>query len=173
MIASIRHRLVLAIYLCSRGFAFVLFEGSLSPYDWGVQEVRGPQKHAHCLHHIEKIFVTYEPDVLVTQDMTSGGTRRADRIQRLNLSIGEAAETRGIPTYAYSHRHVRQCFASQPLMTKQAIAEAIAKHIPAFEPYLPPPRKLWFGEHSRMPIFDAAALALTHFQTHGQEMPRL
>ncbi len=170
MIANTRHKLVLAIYLSSRGVAFVLFEGPLSPYDWGVHAVYGRRKNARCLRRIEKIFAAYEPDVLVTQDTTSNGTRRAHRIQKLSLSIGEAADARGIPTYVYSHRHVRQCFASQPLVNKQMIAEAIAKHIPAFKPYLPPQRKPWMGEPARMALFDAAALALTYFQAHGNEM---
>lgn len=170
MIASTRYRLVLAIYLSSRGFAFSLFEGPLSPYDWGVHAARGPRKNASCLLRIEKIVATYEPDALVTQDTTNDGTRRAHRIQQLNLSIAEMADARGIPTHAYSRTHVRDCFASLPIVTKQSIAETIAKNIPAFGRYLPPQRKPWMSEHSRMALFDAAALALTHFQTHGHEM---
>ena len=170
MIASTRHRLVLAIYLSSRGFAFVLFEGPLSPFDWGVHATQGPRKNASCLRRIESILTTYEPDALVTQDTTSSGTRRTDRVQRLNLSIAETADSCGVPTYAYSRLHVRDCFGSLPIVTKQSIAEAIAKSIPAFERYLPPQRKPWMSEHARMALFDAAALALTHFQTHGSEM---
>jgi hypothetical protein len=37
-------------------------------------------------------------------------------------------------------------------------------HIPAFERYVPPPRKPWKSEDARMGIFDAAALALTFFK---------
>jgi len=40
-----RYALVLSIYPNTRGFAFVLFEGPLSPFDWGVKEVRGRGKH--------------------------------------------------------------------------------------------------------------------------------
>jgi hypothetical protein len=53
------------------------------------------------------------------------------------------------------------------LATRQAIAEVIAKHIPAFEQYVPPVRKPWIGENFRMGIFDAAGLALTYFHTEG------
>jgi hypothetical protein len=49
--------------------------------------------------------------------------------------------------------------------SKYAIAEAIAKHLPAFERHLPPQRKPWMSEDSRMGIFNAAALALTFFQS--------
>jgi hypothetical protein len=38
MISRRRYDLVLAIYPQTRGFAFVLFEGWLSPVDWGIHE---------------------------------------------------------------------------------------------------------------------------------------
>jgi hypothetical protein len=41
---------------------------------------------------------------------------------------------------------------------------ARAKHIPAFERHVPPPRKPWMSEDARMGLFDAAALALIFFQ---------
>jgi hypothetical protein len=50
--------------------------------------------------------------------------------------------------------------------TKGGIAETIAKHIPAFDRFLPPRRKLWMSEDVRMGLFDAAALAFTFF--YGQ-----
>ena len=36
---------VLSIYPTSRGFGFVLFESSESPFDWGVKEIR--EKHTN------------------------------------------------------------------------------------------------------------------------------
>jgi hypothetical protein len=103
--------LVMAIYLNSRGFAFVIFEGELAPLDWSIVEARGSEKR-------EKILAP-----------------------------------------------VRQQFAYLGSVTKDAIAMAIAKHIPAFERFLPRPRKPWESEDARMGIFDAAALALTFFHT--------
>jgi hypothetical protein len=44
------------------------------------------------------------------------------------------------------------------------MAEVIAKHIPAFVRYVPPPRKPWMSEDARRELFDAAALALVFFQ---------
>ena len=38
-------------------------------------------------------------------------------------------------------------------------------HIPAFEAFLPEPRKWWNSEDPRMGLFDAAALALTFFHS--------
>ena len=61
---------------------------------------------------------------------------------------------------------IEQCHNSIP---KDAIAEAIVKHVPAFARYLPPVRKPWMSEDKKMGLFDAAALALTFIQ--GRSMP--
>jgi hypothetical protein len=52
-------------------------------------------------------------------------------------------------------------------VNKQIIAEAIARHVPAFERYVPPPRKPWMSEDARMGLVDAAALGLVFFQREG------
>jgi hypothetical protein len=159
-----KYALVLAVYLNTRGFAFVLFEGHLAPVDWGVKEMRGIKTNRRCLARIAVILDRYQPDVLVLQDTSLQGTRRARRIRNLNAALSELAQHRNIPSYAYSRAVVRSAFGYLGLPNKQALAELIIKYIPAFERYLPPPRKPWMSEDSRMGIFDAAALALVFFQ---------
>ncbi len=159
-----RYTLVLAIYLNTRGVAFVLFEGHLSPFDWGVRETRGPRKRRRCLARITKILDCYLPDILVIQDTSPQGTRRARRITDLNAAVAELGEDRGIPVYTYSRADVRTAFGYLGPLNKQSLAAVIAKHIPAFEQYVPPPRKPWMSEDPRMGLFDAAALGLVFFQ---------
>jgi hypothetical protein len=159
-----RYDLAAAIYLNSRGFAFVLFEGPLAPRDWGVVEVRGKDKRERLLSRIDGLLSRYKPDLLVLQDTSPNGTHRPHRIRRLNETIAERAEEYGFPVLSFSRAEVREHFAYLGSVTKETIAAAIAKHIPAFERFVPPPRKLWKSEDARMGIFDAAALALTFFQ---------
>ena len=165
MKTSRRYELVLAIYPNTGGFAFVLFEGSLSPVDWGVTAVRGLCRNDRCLQIIERMFVRHEPDALVLQDTSPTGTRRARRITKLNAAILKLAELNNIPIYTYSRASVRNAFSYLGSPSKHAIAETIAKHIPAFERYVPPRRKPWMTEDARMGLFDAAALILTFFQS--------
>jgi hypothetical protein len=165
MIAPQRYELVLAIYLTRRGLSFVLFEGSLSPLDWGSSRRYGPEKNDHCLKIAGALFRRYHPDVLVLQDTSWTGTQRSQRIMNLNAALFELAERQGLPVCAFSRDGVRTVFGYLGSPTKRAIAEVIAKHIPAFEPYLPPERKPWMEEDARMGIFDAAALALTFFES--------
>jgi Holliday junction resolvasome RuvABC endonuclease subunit len=158
-----RYVLVLAIYCNTRGFAFVLFESHLSPFDWGLCETRGPRKHRRCLARVIRILDRYQPDFLVIRDTSAEGTR-SPRIANLNAAICEMAASRRIPIYAYTRDHVRDAFGHAGLLDKQSLTELIAKHIPAFERYVPPPRKPWMSEDSRMGLFDAAALGLVFFQ---------
>ncbi len=160
-----KHGLVLSIYPNTLGFAFALFEGFASAVDWGVVEVRGKLKNRQCLRRISALFGQYEPNALVLQDTSENGTYRARRIRSLNEAIGALAETQGIPTFTYSRERTRQVFAPLGATTKQAIAEAISRCVPAFGNFVPPLRKIWKNEHSRMALFDAAALALTYFQS--------
>jgi hypothetical protein len=169
MMLQRRNHLVLSVYCNTRGFAFVLFEGSLSPFDWGMREARGPRKLARSLERITKIVERYLPDVIVIQDTSPTGTRRISCIVRLNSAIATLAEARGIRVLAYSRTDVYRAFEHTGFANKQMLAELIAKHIPVFERYVPPPRKPWMSEDSRMGLFDAAALALVFFQSGSAE----
>src|ERR1700688_4938667 len=146
MIMWRRHRLVLAIYPQTRGFAFTVFEGWLAPVDWGVREVRGADKNAHCMKRVTSIFTLHTPDVLVLQDMSEHGTRRAPRIRELNRRAAELADQRGLRVKTYSRAQVIEYFAELGAVTKHKIAEAIATHIPALGLYVPPARKPWMSE---------------------------
>jgi Holliday junction resolvasome RuvABC endonuclease subunit len=154
----------MSVYMNSRGFAFVLFEGTLSPYDWGVLEIRGGRKHQQIMNKVTSLLHRYTPDVLVMQDMGPDGTRRANRLAVLNSALGSVAIELGIPVFTYSRLDVYDAFRSMGFANKQMLAALIAKHIPAFERHVPPPRKAWMSEDARMGLFDAAALALIFFQ---------
>ena len=69
---------------------------------------------------------------------------------------------------AYSRSDVLSAFAEFGVTNKHDIAKIVAKHVPALERYLPPPRKPWMSEDARMGLFDAAGLALTFFRTSGR-----
>jgi Holliday junction resolvasome RuvABC endonuclease subunit len=116
------------------------------------------------LARVLKILDRYHPDFLVIRDTQRSRTLR---IANLNTAICEMAAHRGIPIHAYSRDHVRRAFEYAGVSNKQGVAELIAKHIPAFERYVPPPRKPWMSEDPRMGLFDAAALGLLFYQRVG------
>jgi hypothetical protein len=70
----------------------------------------------------------------------------------------------------YSRGQVRQVFASVGAVTRQEIAEAVARHLEPFQQHLPPRRRPWQSEDERMALFSAAALLLTHFRVDGLDI---
>ena len=166
-----RHLITLAIYFSNRGVSFVLFEGTLSPYDWGIFEVRGLRKEAQCRRKVMQLLDKYAIDVLVLQDSGPEGTRRASRLTMLNAALEAEVQEHDVPVFKYSRAAVYATFASAGFSNKQTLAEVIAKRIPAFERHVPPPRKPWKSEDARMGLFDAAALALVFFQMAGTDRP--
>ena len=162
---SSRRNLIFAIHFQTGGFAYVLFDELRFPIDWGVYDARGADKNARCLIRINSLLELHTPDVLVLQDMSERGTRRARRIRELNRRAAELADQRGVRVKTYSRAQVIEYFAELGAVTKHKIAEAIAKHIPALGLYVPPARKPWMSENARMGIFDAAALAWMFFHS--------
>ena len=166
-----RPKLVLAIYFQTSGFGFVLLEHRTSPVDWGAPEVRGRDRARRYLKQIESLLSLHTPDVLVLQDTTKRGTRRAPRIQALNHQTLLLAKRRGIPVRTYARAQVRDYFEQFGATTKHRIAETIAHRIPALSLYVPPPRKPWKSEDARMGIFEAAALAWTYLRSSAGAPP--
>jgi hypothetical protein len=164
-------RLVLAIYFQTTGFGFVLLEHRTSPVDWGAPEVRGHDRAKRALRQIDSLLTLHTPDVLILQDTTKRGTRRAPRIKALNYQALLLAKRRGIPFRTYSRAQVREYFHEFGATTKQRIAETIAGHIPALSLYVPPPRKPWKSEDARMGIFEAAALVWVYLRSTGGAPP--
>lgn len=156
---------VLSIYLTTRGLGFVLMDAPLSPIDWGTREVRGKNKNAICLAKVAALLEAHQPDVLVLEDANGKEARRATRIRRLSQSIDSLANDQAISLARLSRREVKRCFERFGARTHYEIAMAIAKRIPAYERFLPPPRKLWMSEDPRMSIFAAAALAIAFFDS--------
>jgi hypothetical protein len=72
--------------------------------------------------------------------------------------------------HAYSRHDIESAFAPYGVANKHQIAELIARNIPAFERYVPPPRKPWMSEDVRMGLFDAAALGLVFFNAQLQKV---
>jgi hypothetical protein len=161
--------LVLAIYPTTRGIAFALMRSPLAAIDWGIKGVYGREKNAAFLKKVAGLLDANQPDVLVLEDPTSARLSRSARIGRLTRAIERLAEDQVIDVRRYPRAAVQECFGQFGARTRYEIAMAIATRVPAFERFLPPPRKLWMSEDARMGIFRAAALALTYYDLRQRE----
>jgi Holliday junction resolvasome RuvABC endonuclease subunit len=155
--------LVLSLYPNSRGLGFVLFEGPLSPFDWGVTEVRGKDKHRRMLRIVERIIDQYRPVVLVIEDWADEAFQRIDRINAFYEAIIVLAKKKLVPVVRYPMRKVREYFAYRNATTKYEIALHIAQIIPALSYQVPPKPTIWRSEDARQGLYDAAAVGLSYF----------
>ena len=157
-----KHKLVLGIDPAPRGFGFALFETPNEPLDWGVCEVRF-QKNRRCFEKIRKMILSYEPEVVVLENWNGSGSRRDKRICKLLNDIYRFLQIRGIKVFRYSRSEIQDVFLQFGVKTKFGIAKLICERLPVFHRRLPPERKPWMCEDSRMHIFDAVSLVLTYY----------
>jgi len=160
--------LVFALHATSRGFSYVLFEGPFAPYDWGSAIAKG-YRNAVCLRKLEKLLDRHHPEILLLEE-PKDVTNRSGRIVRFYKAIIALCAGRSIEVAIYRYHDVKTCFASVGAQTRQEIAEAVARQVPAFDHKLPRPRTRWQGESRRMALFCAAALVLTHYQLGAQRL---
>jgi hypothetical protein len=159
-----RAELVLAVHPTARGFGWVVFEGPLAPYDWGIASAK-PGRNARLTTRFERLLERYSPAVLVLEDFER--RERAERIKYLCRWMIHLAHCRGMATPVYSIAVVRTCFASTGARTRHEIALAVSQYLSAFSHRLPQKRKAWSNEDPRQSLFDAAALAMTHYAIRG------
>jgi hypothetical protein len=165
---------VLAIHATARGFGWVVFEGRQGLIDWGLREARR-DKNLESIGKAIPLIEWYAPDVLVFEDATAERSQRHARIKELHRDLVELATAKGIRVEQISRSNVKAVFAGQHVKSRYEIATAIAEEFPALSPWLPFPRDLWAAEERRLSIFDAAALAISFFETKkvsGQKLAR-
>ena len=160
MRANISSLRILAIHPTSRGFGFVVLEGPTSAIDWAVKATRA-EKAPRTLTKVRELLKHYRPELLVVED--GRRSRHCRRILCLVDRICSVAKKGGVRTRRLSSRHVRKVFRTFGAHTKYQIAHTIAQQLPELAPWLPRFRKPWMSEDYHMPVFEAAALALTHF----------
>jgi Holliday junction resolvasome RuvABC endonuclease subunit len=151
---------ILAIAPSTKGFGYAVFEGHKMLVHWGVKSVKG-DKNAGAIEKVEDMIARYNPQVMVLEDTATKGSHRAPRIQALTKRLVAVAERRTIKVVLFSQRQIRRVFFGDEPGTKHALAETIAGRFPEELGFrLPPKRRDWMSQDSRMDIFDAVALAL-------------
>jgi hypothetical protein len=113
----------------------------------------------------------YNPQVMVFEDTATKGSRRCPRIQVLTKRLVAVAESRTIKVKLFSQTQVRRVFLGDDRGTKHALAKIIVQRFPEELGFrLPPKRRAWMSEDSRMDIFDAVALALAYFYLYRAQV---
>lgn len=152
-----RQRSVVAIDPTPKGIAYVFFEnGEL--LDSAQRSTTADEQEV--LAAADEILNGCAADILVLEDPDVRSTRRHPRMKHLLRIITSHVRKRGIPVVPVAREEVRAAWAARGVMTKEAIAAAIAERYPLLAPFVPPPRKYPASEDARVNLFDAASLAL-------------
>ena len=155
-------KVILAIYPNARGFGYAFFETPIDVRDCGVVSIL-PICNKRCLGRVQKFITHYEPVLVVLQDLSTSHSRKSQRVKKLVASIIQCCQDKGLPVKTYSQEQIRFVFEQFKVYTKYEIAKRITEWLPQFKKKMPRFRKPWMCEDYHMGMFDAMALALTHF----------
>lgn len=170
MSAKPRPGFILGVHPTSSGMGWAVFSGPFSPHDWGVRSTHCHDKNRKCLEHVRKLIARYQPEVIVLESFERRTSARKTRIERLGRLIVSLAASENIDVAIFTLGQVKAHFASVGAATRQEVAEAVARHLPALSHRLPRPRRAWNSEHPRMALFSAAALVLVHYQARAVDV---
>ncbi len=155
---------MLAVYPCSRGFRFAVFESMNASVDWNIRKTTKKTVHSVSLANVERIIDWYHPQFIVMPDYTCTLLHGSAYAKKLVESIVNKATSENIAIRQYQRKHIRECFTAQfGAKNKHEIANAIANVLPELELRLPPPRPIWKNESYNMPLFDAVSLLFTFY----------
>ena len=164
---------ILSVAPSDRGFGFVVLEGRDTLVECAVKTVKR-DKNAKSLEKVEELIAHYQPGVLILENTSAKGSRRASRIRKLCQQIIKLAVIRKVRVKLYSRKQVMNTFIPDGPGTKHALAEIIANRFPEqLGSKLPPKRKAWMSQDSRMNIFDAVALAMVFRLKKAKRMDKL
>lgn len=161
--AAPERSLVLAVHPTSRGFGWALFESPFKLLAFAVYT--GPaDKNRGCLAKLSRLLDRYHPSTLVLEAFDKGSAIRSERIRELCTDMIALAADQGLELAVYKRSEIEQAFSEVGARSRQEIAEAVARELPAMQAHLPEPRRIWDSEDKRMAVFAACALALTYYR---------
>lgn len=152
----------LAIAPSTYGFGYVVFERADLVLDWGVKDVR-PNRVRDCVLKARTLMHMLHPSVLVVEDVHHVSCRRWPEAKKFIDALVALGKERGLKVVRVPRAELEERFARARAFKKHDVAVVVAKLLPELAQRLPARRRMWESEHYGMAIFEAAALALTHF----------
>lgn len=145
---------ILGIDPCPRGFGFALFDMPGFLTDWGVARVLG-KTVTDYLVRIMAMIARYSPDIVALPHPAD--YRRQPLLRQLVAALIRATAKRAIVIRLASREAIKSVFPIEA-RTKYDRAVFLTTVLPELKELLPPPRKIWESENTRMNIFDALCL---------------
>lgn len=163
---------ILAIDLRHRRFGYAVYEGHRNLLDWGVRvyPAVGDVEAAMMRQRLDGLIKLFSPSaIVVTQERWDRG-QTSPHIRALDQAMLRAAAQHSIQIRAINQAEVKRTFQNLGCETKYEIATSLSRIFPELAWELPPPRRTWEPEYSRMTTFDAIALGLAYWQQESTEI---
>jgi Holliday junction resolvasome RuvABC endonuclease subunit len=130
--------------------------------DWGNATAKA-KRSATSMRRFQELLDRYHPSAVVLETFEGANSRRGQRMQDLARMMSGAAASRDIDVAIYPRALVGRLVAHDAHAERRMIADAVCEVLPILRFRLPPKRRPWQTEDMRHCLFDAAALAITHF----------
>lgn len=166
VVNHIRER-VLALDLRAGKCGFAVFEGPHALLDFGTRSYArkyGPAKAA-SRKQFARLLTLHSPSLIVFRSAITGSNDTRTRMELIVATLRRLARNQRVRVRFLSRKKVKSFFEVQALVTKYAVASHLAEQFLELTWKLTPSgRKPWESEPSQMPVFDAVATAVVHFQ---------
>lgn len=149
---------ILSLYPNSRGLGYACIEEPQALLDFGIVTVK-PVSNGRVMERVRRFLDYYKTTVILVRDAQP----YSKRIRRLLEDIAAHAEENGLSVYRYSRQQIKDTFEIHGASTKYEISSKLSEWFPALNLRSPKFRKAWMDEDYNMGIFDAVALAVTHW----------
>jgi hypothetical protein len=154
------NRRIVAFDIRPQKLGHVILEGPSRLIDYGVARFRESDRQ---VNRVEYLIATFRPSIAVLLRVEKGSWRDRAALRTMMRSVRRRIRTLGTAIVQFRAGEVKRVLRVPPRGTKELSARLVVEHLPELTWQLPPHRRLWQPEHWRMPIFDAAALALAYF----------
>lgn len=150
---------VLAIDPMHRGFGYAVHERSHRLVDWGIAYVLKSERQ-RWPERVEQLIKTYEPDIVVSEDVEALGSRRGKHARFLIASVQRLATKHDLGIGRVSNRNAKLTLCGSECATKHDIMVALSVEFPELAPLMPKRRKCYMSEAERAHVYMAVARAV-------------
>lgn len=159
-----RNRVIMALFLHSRGFSIAILEDALTVINaYNVVLHSYPISNNEILKKVQEKIHFYLPELIILEDAGGFGSRKGKRVRKAISKIEKYALSEKLNVNKYSRNDIRFVFNSFNAYSKYEIAKVITENVKNLPVSLPQKRLSHKPEHYSMNIFDSIALGITHY----------
>jgi hypothetical protein len=158
---------LLGLAIRARWLGFAELDAQRHLLDWGMvfYQKRTPDQFKSAKKKLDDLLARTGPSfvVLVLPGLNADGG--APAVRSMVRSLRATASIRSIQIIHLHRSAIRGAFAPRKARSKHEIAEVLTQTFPELGWKLPPARKIWAKEDSKMSIFDALAGAVAYHKS--------